>query len=86
MSLLEKMKKQESFNNSSFLKLINFNFFSRFCSNFLNFTMISDDPKDILKFKHSSDGVREEDSMVDMMAYELSRTYGDRIFFPAVRT
>jgi hypothetical protein len=51
--------------------------FARYCSNLANYTLISDDPKEI-----TIKGFKEEDSAANMMVYEMLRTYGDRIMMP----
>ena len=77
MALLDKMKRQELFHNSSFLKLTSFHLLSRFCCNLANYTLISDDPKEI-----TIKGHKEEDSAANMMVYEMLRAYADRILMP----
>jgi hypothetical protein len=42
--------------------------------------LISDDVKEI-----TSPGLREEDAIADMMAYEIQRSMGDRIMIPSLR-
>ena len=80
MQLLEKMKRQDNFHNSSFSRLTSFNLIAKYCSNLINYTLISDDIKEL-----TLKGMREEDAAADMMAYELFRTYGDRIMMPSHR-
>jgi len=61
--------------------LTNFHIFARFCANLANYTIISDDPKEIVV-----KGLKEEDAAANMMIYEMIRTYGDRILIPSHRT
>lgn len=77
MTLLDKIKRQEYFHNSSFLRLTNFHIFARFCANLANYTLISDDTNEI-----SVKGLKEEDSVGNMMLYEMARNFSDRIIFP----
>ena len=55
--------------------------FARFCSNLANYTLISDESKEI-----TIPGQKEEDSAANMMVYEILRSYGDRIMMPNHRT
>lgn len=80
MALIDKLKRQEYFHNSSFLRLTNFHIFSRFCANLANYTLISDEPSEIIL-----KGFREEDAAANMMIYEISRSFGDRIMLPTHR-
>lgn len=77
MSFFEKMKRNDAFNNSSFMKLISFHLIAKFCSNLVNYTFISDDPSEVVL-----KGMREEDAISDMISYELQRTISDRIMLP----
>lgn len=81
IQICEKIKRQEFFNNSSFLRLNSFHLVARFCQNFANNTLISDEPAEIV-----TPGLREEDAAADMMAYEIQRSFGDRILMPSYRT
>lgn len=80
MHLLEKLKRQDNYHNSSFVRLNSFHLFAKYCQNLVNYTLISDDSKEIIV-----KGLREEDSAADMMSYEFQRTYGDRILMPSHR-
>ena len=44
MQLLEKMKRQDNYHNSSFSKLTSFHLFAKYCQNLVNYTLISDEP------------------------------------------
>ena len=77
MALFDKLKRQEYFHNSTFLRLINFHIFTRFCGNLVNYTLITDDPKEII-----IKGQKEEDAVANMMLYEMCKSIGDRIMLP----
>lgn len=81
MALLDKIKRQDYFNNSSFLRLTSFHLFARFCANLANYTLISDEAEDGAAGK----GMREEDSVGNMMLYEMARGFADRVISPNYR-
>lgn len=86
MSLFDKVKRSDHFSNSSFLKLQNFHFYARFCSNMATFTLLNDDVDGDQQFKARDKSLpREEDICADLMVYEMARTFGDRIMMPSVR-
>lgn len=81
VSLLEKIKRQEHIHDSSFQRLTSFHLISKFCANLTNYTLISDDPKEI-----TPEGLKEEDAACNMACYEIMRTFGDRIMLPTQKT
>jgi len=85
MFLNERLKRQEIFHQSSFLKLNSFHLFARFCSNLANYTLISDEVDELVDKSSFTREFREEDYSANMMAYELQRTMGDRILMPQHR-
>jgi hypothetical protein len=77
IQLLERVKRSEPMQNSSFSSLSCFDFLSRFCTSLVQNTVISDDHIDIgLK------GQREEDAIANIVLYEVFRNYSDRIMKP----
>jgi hypothetical protein len=77
MSIKEKLQKNDDFSNSQNLKIYNFNNFVKFLYNFSTFTlMINED---------AASAEKEEEVIAQMLAYELSCTFGDRIMFPSIR-
>ena len=80
MQLLERAKRADSMNNSSFSRLFSFDILAKFCSSLVTNTVISDDPAEIgLK------GQREEDAIANVVLYEVFRNYADRIYKPKDR-
>ena len=80
MQLLERVKRTESMNNSSFSPLFSFDILAKFCSSLVMNTVISDDPREIgLKDQ------REEDAIANVVLYEVFRNYADRIYKPKDR-
>lgn len=80
MKLLERVKRTEQMQNSSFSPLFSFDILSKFCSSLVLNTVISDDPWEIgLK------GQREEDAIANVVLYEIFRNYADRIYKPQDR-
>ena len=77
MQLLEKVKRQEATGNSSFTPLFSFDILAKFCSSLVMNTVISDDPKEI-----GLPGEPEEDSVANIVLYEVFRNYADRIYKP----
>ncbi len=59
------------------MRLTNFHIFSRFCANLANYTLISDEPSEVVV-----KGFREEDAAANMMMFEIIRSFGDRIMLP----
>ena len=47
MQLLERVKRTDAFNNSSFIKLHSFELLGRFCSSLVQNTIISDDVSEV---------------------------------------
>jgi hypothetical protein len=77
MKLLDRVKRVESMNNSSFSQLFCFDIIAKFCSSLVMNTVISDDPREIgLKDQ------REEDAVANIVLYEVFRNYADRIYKP----
>lgn len=66
--------------NSSFSQLCSFDILAKFCSSLVLNTVISDDAKEI-----GIKGAREEDTMANVVLYEVLRNYADRIYKPADR-
>ena len=86
ISLCEKMKRNDSFFNSSFSKLIKFQYVAKFCQNIITnsantdmFEVFGVDPR-------SKNVRREEDAIADIFCYEIMRCFGDRIMRPSFRT
>lgn len=75
--LLDKVKRSEQMQNSSFSNLCQFDLLAKFCSSLVTNTVISDDPKEV-----GLVGAREEDTMANMVIYEVLRNYADRIYKP----
>lgn len=80
LQLLEKVKRLEAVKNSSFSQLYSFDILSKFCSSLVLNTVISDDAKEI-----GVKGAREEDTMANVVLYEVMRNYADRIYKPTDR-
>ena len=66
--------------NSSFSHLFSFDILAKFCSSLVLNTVISDDAKEV-----GVKGQREEDTVANMVLYEVLRNYADRIYKPADR-
>lgn len=81
ISLLEKVKRSDQLGNSSFSPLYSFDILAKFCSSLVINTIISDDPWEISGGKQQ----REEDSMANVVIYEVLRNYADRIYKPQDR-
>lgn len=77
MSIKEKMQKEEEFSNTQNLKIYNFHNFTKFLYNFSSFTLMMNDDATV--------GEKEEVVIAQMLAFELSCTFGDRIMFPTVK-
>jgi hypothetical protein len=70
---LDKIKRIDSLHFSSITRLTNFHFFAKFCSNIATYTVAHDEAGDF------APNVKEEDSVANLMMYELMRMYGDRV-------
>lgn len=55
------------------MKLTNFHFFQKFCSNLVAYTIALDEKGD------AEHGLKEEDTVSNLMIYEIMRMYGDRL-------
>ena len=77
---IDQLKRIDALHNSSIMKLTNFHFFQKFCSNLVAYTLTNDDASDY------SQGVKEEDAVSNLMVYELMRMYGDRLHRGTQRT
>jgi hypothetical protein len=86
ISLCEKMKRNDSFFNSSLSKLVKFQYVAKFCQNIV-FNSMNTDASEVLGVEpgiHSKR--REEDAIADIFCYEAMRCFGDRIMRPSFRT
>lgn len=83
VSLCDKMKRNDSFFNSSFSKLIKFQYVAKFCQNIVQNSMHTE-ASDV--FGNSDPKRREEDAIADIFCYEAMRCFGDRIMRPGFRT
>ena len=80
LKLLEKVKQSDQMNYSSFSNLCSFDILARFCSSLVMNTVISDDAKEI-----GVKGAKEEDTVANVVLYEVMRNYADRIYKPQDR-
>lgn len=78
MSIKEKITRSEDYSKSQVLPIINFHHFVRLCSNFSHFTLMLSDTL--------AEHEKEEDVIAQLLAFELSSTFGDRIQSPSIRT
>jgi hypothetical protein len=87
ISLCEKMKRNDSFFNSSFSKLVKFQYVAKFCQNIV-FNSQNTEASDVLGIEPGmqSKPRREEDAIADIFCYEAMRCFGDRIMRPSFRT
>ena len=77
MSIKGKMQKEDEFSSAQNLKLYNFHNFVRFLYNFSTFTLLLNDD--------ATAKDKEEVVIAQMLAFELSNTFGDKIMFPSVK-
>ena len=77
MSIREKMQKEEEFSSTQILKISNFHNFVKFLYNFSSFTLMMNEDATV--------GEKEEVVIAQMLAFELSSTFGDRIMFPTTK-
>lgn len=80
MSLLERAKRTEAVNNSSFTPICSFEIVARFCANLVQNTVASDDHEEI-----GTKGQREEDTVANLVLNEVFRSFADRIAKPKDR-
>ncbi len=71
LCFIEKLKRIDAMNNSTFQKMTSFHLFQRFCSNLVFYTTTLDEVVD--------KSLKEEDIASNIMIYELMRVYGDRL-------
>lgn len=81
LSFLEKIKRVDAIHNSTLHRLTSFGFFHNFCQNLVVYTQSKEDLEEV-----SSQGIKEEDIVSNMMIYELMRMYGDRLHRATQRT
>jgi hypothetical protein len=79
------MKRNDSFFNSSFSKLIKFQYVAKFCQNIV-FNSQNTDASEVLGIEPGMSKWREEDAIADIFCYEAMRCFGDRIMRPSFRT
>jgi len=71
------MEKEDEFSNTQNLKISNFHNFIKFLYNFSSFTLMMNEDATVEE--------KEEVVVAQMLAFELSCTFGDRIMFPTIK-
>lgn len=77
MSIKEKMEKTDKYSDTLQLKIFNFHNFVRFLNNFSTFSLMINE--------EAVNNEKEEEVISQLLAYELSTTFADRIMFPSVK-
>jgi hypothetical protein len=77
MSIKEKMEKIDKYSDTMQLKIFNFHNFTRFLYNFSTFSLMINE--------EAACNEKEEEVISQLLAYELSTTFADRIMFPSVK-
>lgn len=72
------MCKNDKFSDTQNLEICNFHNFIKLLSNFSTFTLMLNED--------SVTNEKEEEVIAQLLAYELSNIFGDRIMFPSVKT
>jgi len=77
MSIKDKMIKNDKYSETSQLKIFNFHHFVRLLSNFSTFSLLINED--------ATNNEKEEEVITQLLAYELSTTFADRMMFPSIK-